>query len=100
MRKYILSFAAFVCTIASHAAINAQHSFEDKLPSFLRVNGRGSIELSTEKFKDGNSSVKFSWNGPVQLMFTNSQDIEASMKADGGGMILWHSVKVTAVTLN
>ena len=89
MRKYLLSLAAFACAIASHAAINAQHSFEEKLPTFLRVNGRGSIELSTEKYKDGNSSVKFSWNGPVQLMFTNSQDIEASMKVDGGGMILW-----------
>ena len=89
MRKYLLSIAALVCSIASHAAINAQHSFEGKLPPFLRVNGRGTVELSTEKFKDGNTAVKFNWNGPVQLMFTNSQDIEASMKADGGGMILW-----------
>ena len=89
MRKYILTLAAIVCSVTSFAAINAQHSFEDRLPAFLRVNGRGSIELSTEKYKDGKSSVKFNWNGPVQLMFTNGSDIEASMKADGGGMILW-----------
>lgn len=89
MKKYILTIAAIACSITSFAAINAQHSFEDKLPSFLRVNGRGKVELSTEKYKDGKSSVKFNWNGPVQLMFTNGADIEASMKADGGGMILW-----------
>ena len=89
MRKYIVSIATLLCSIASYGAINAQHSFEEKLPSFLRVNGRGNIELSTEKFKDGKTSVKFNWNGPVQLMFTNASDIEASMKADGGGMILW-----------
>ena len=89
MNKYLLSLVALAYVITSHAAINGQHNFEDKLPSFLRVNGRGAIELSQEKFKDGKSSVKFSWNGPVQLMFTNSQDIEASMKVDGGGMILW-----------
>lgn len=89
MKRFILAIASLVCATALHAAINAQHNFEDKLPSFLRVNGRGIAELSSEKFKDGNSSVKFSWSGPVQLMFTNSADIEASMKVDGGGMILW-----------
>ena len=89
MKRHLLSLAALLCAIISHAAINAQHSFEDKLPTFLRVNGRGSAELSAEKYKDGKTSLKFSWNGPVQLMFTNFSDIEASMAADGGGMILW-----------
>ena len=89
MKRHLLTIATLFCTLVSHAAINAQHSFEDKLPSFLRVNGKGSAELSSEKFKDGKTSLKFSWDGPVQLMFTNYMDIEASMAADGGGMILW-----------
>ena len=89
MKKLLFAIFASFCALQSYAAINAQHSFEDKIPSFVRVNGRGSVELASEKFKDGKTSMKFSWNGPVQLMFTNFSDIEASMKADGGGMILW-----------
>ena len=89
MKKILLSITALACSICSFAAINAQHSFEEKLPAFVRVNGRGSVELSNEKFKDGKTSMKFTWNGPVQLMFTNFSDIEAAMKVDGGGMILW-----------
>ena len=89
MKKVILGLICLFVATASFAAIDAQHGFEGKLPPFLRVNGRGEISLSSEKFKDGQTSVKFSWNGPVQLMFTNFADMEASMKADGGGMILW-----------
>lgn len=89
MKKYLLTIAALVCATATYAAVNAQHSFEEKVPAFVRVNGRGTAEISADKYKDGKTSMKFSWNGPVQLMFTNYQDIEASMKADGGGMILW-----------
>ena len=89
MKNLLLTLAALACSITSFAAINAQHSFEDKLPTFVRVNGRGSVELSPEKYKDGKTSMKFSWNGPAQLMFTNFGDIEASMKADGGGIIFW-----------
>ena len=75
--------------MAAHAAINAQFGFEDRVPSFVRANGRGTVSLSGEKYKDGKTSVKFEWNGPVQLMLTNSADMEASMKVDGGGVILW-----------
>ena len=90
MKKTLLSIILCMSAFSlSHAAINAQHSFENKLPDFIRVNGRGNIALSDVKFKDGKTSAKFSWNGPVQLMFSNTADIEASMKVDGGGMILW-----------
>lgn len=89
MKKVIFSiiftFAAFV----SYAAVDAQYGFEGSVPSFIRVNGRGKVESSTEKFKDGTSSVKFTWNGPAQLMFMNFSDMAASMKTDGGGMIFW-----------
>lgn len=75
--------------MAVHAAINSQFGFEERVPSFVRANGRGTVSLSGEKYKDGKTSLKFEWNGPVQLMLTNSADMEASMKVDGGGMILW-----------
>ena len=78
-----------VSAMYSYAAINAQHSFEGSIPSFVKVNGHGTISLSTDKFKDGKSSVSFVWNGPAQLLFSNFSDMEASMKTDGGGIILW-----------
>lgn len=89
MRKLLLITLCLVCSAAAHAAINAQFGFEDRVPAFVRANGRGIVALSNEKFKDGKASLKFEWNGPVQLMLTNSADMEASMKVDGGGIILW-----------
>lgn len=89
MRKLLLITIGLVCSAAAFAAINSQFGFEDRVPSFVRANGRGMVQLSSEKFKDGKTSLKFEWNGPVQLMFTNSAEMEASMKVDGGGMILW-----------
>ena len=89
MKKILLTIASLICAVVSYAAVNAQHSFEGKVPAFVRVNGKGTVELSSLKFKDGQTSMKFAWDGPVQLMFTNFSDIEKSMKADGGGMILW-----------
>ena len=89
MKKNILACALVLLSVCTYAAVNAQHSFEDKVPSFIRVNGRGAVSVSKDKYKDGRSSLQFSWNGPVQLMFTNFADIEPAIKADGGGMILW-----------
>ena len=90
MKRTLLSVILCLSAFSlAQGAINAQHSFENKLPEFIRVNGRGTIGLTDTKYKDGKTSVKFSWNGPVQLMFTNAADMEASMKADGGGLILW-----------
>ena len=89
MKRYLLCLIALICSWHSFAAINAQHSFEGSIPSFLKVNGHGTISPSTDRFKDGKSSVSFKWTGPAQLLFSNFSDMEASMKADGGGMILW-----------
>ena len=89
MKKSIIFLAFILSSFSLSAAIDAQHTFEGNLPSFLRVNGRGSLTLSSDKFKDGKTSVRFDWNGPAQLMFSNFADMETAMKIDGGGMILW-----------
>ena len=89
MKRYLLACAVSLFSICTYAAVNAQHSFEGKIPSFVRVNGHGTATISSDKYKDGQTSLQFSWNGPVQLMFTNFADMQNAMKADGGGMILW-----------
>ena len=71
------------------AAINAQYNFETGVPDFLSVNGDGKMECSSVRFKDGEKSVRFSWNGPAEMVFSNFSDIEASMKVNGAGLMMW-----------
>lgn len=89
--KRRLYLICLLCLVGFWAdgAIVSKHNFEGSLPSFVKVNGRGVVELSGEKFKDGNTSLKFSWNGPAQLMFSNFADMESSMKVKEAGMVLW-----------
>lgn len=89
MKIFSLTLSFLLMAATAFAAIDSQHGFEGAMPNFIRVNGRGTVELSSEKFKDGATSAKFSWNGPAQLMFSNFGDMEAAMKVDGAGMILW-----------
>ena len=89
MRKLLLMIFAVALAANAHAAINAQYTFEKELPSFLSVNGNGKLSLSQDKFKDGSASVRFSWEGPSEVVFSNFSDIESSMKVNGAGLMLW-----------
>ncbi|MCI7514121.1 MAG: hypothetical protein MSA53_00915, partial [Bacteroidales bacterium] len=53
------------------------------------MNGNGNASVSGEKFKDGKHSVKFEWSSPAELVFNNFSDIEASMKVNGSGLMMW-----------
>ncbi len=89
LRKLFSLLVVLFLTIDSFAAINAQYGFEEGLPSFLSVNGNGKLESSSEKFKDGAKSVKFSWSGPAEVVFSNFSDIESSMKINKTGLMMW-----------
>ena len=89
MRKLFLSVLLIFAALSAHAAINAQYTFEKELPSFLSVNGDGKLELTGEKYKDGVKSVKFSWNSPAEIVFSNFSDIESSLKVNGAGLMMW-----------
>lgn len=89
MRRLILLTALIFSAAQAFAAIDSQYGFEDGVPSFLSVNGNGVLESSDIKFKDGAKSVKFSWDGPAEIVFSNFQDIEASMKVNQAGMMMW-----------
>lgn len=89
MKRYVAIILHMLLATCSYAAINAQYTFEAGMPDFLSVNGDGKIGLSADKFKDGVSSVKFSWEGPAELVFSNCSDMEASMKVNGAGLMMW-----------
>ncbi len=91
MRTFITAVVAFLLTSATfcHAAVNSQIGFENGIPESVKLKGRATLEHSTEKFKDGSKSAKFSWLGQAELSFNCSTEIEASMKAYRGGVIFW-----------
>ena len=91
MDKRVLTIfsALILLPVAADAAINAQHDFESGVPGFVKVEGEGSVTSSAERFKDGSRSLKFEWNGPASLVFENFLDMEASMKVNGSGIIVW-----------
>ena len=89
MKKFTTLLTVFTLSIPAFAAINSQINFEGEMPSFIKVNGNGKAEISGEKFKDGRQSIKFTWEQGGELVFGNFSDIEASMKVNGSGMIMW-----------
>jgi chondroitin-sulfate-ABC endolyase/exolyase len=89
MKRIIIMIAALVAAYDMYAAINAQYTFENGVPSFLTANGNATLSSSTEKFKDGTKSVKFSWSGPAELVFNNFSDIESSLKVNDTGIMMW-----------
>ncbi len=88
MKRFFL-LSLLVISFTAHAAINAQYNFEAGIPAFISVTDNGLADISTDKYKDGSKSVKFSWNGPSSLVFANCDEIEASMKVKGAGVMLW-----------
>ncbi len=88
-RVFLSSIFTVLSLFYAGAAINSQYDFESGVPGFVRVAGNGEVVSSTEKFKDGKSSLKFSWKGQAALTFSNCTDIEASMKVNGAGVMIW-----------
>ena len=80
---------ACVGSMMINAAINSQYNFEKGIPGFVRVNGNGEAVSSSDRFKDGKTSLEFSWMGQAALVFNNCTDIEASMKVNGAGIMVW-----------
>ncbi len=89
MRRFLSVIFALLFVFSAFAAINSQYNFESGVPGFVRVTGNGEVVSSTDKFKDGKSSIKFSWKGQAALSFNNCTDIEASMKVNRAGVIVW-----------
>ncbi len=89
MRKFFFFLFALLMTLDASAAIDSQYNFEAGMPSFIRVNGNGKAEMSSEKFKDGRQSLRFAWTPGAQLVFSNYSDIESSLKVNGAGLVMW-----------
>ena len=91
MKKVIILFCLLIFCLdySLQAAINAQFGFENGVPGFVKVAGSGTVTAATEKFKDGKTSLKYQWTGQSELTFNNWVDMEASMKVNGAGLMIW-----------
>ena len=80
-----LSFAP----VSVSGAIMPQFGFEDKVPSFVKLDGTGSLFLSDYKFKDGKKSMCVLWEKGAKLIFDDSKLIRESALVDGAGVMMW-----------
>ena len=95
MKKHLylitfLSVALFsmVPTVVS-GAIKPQYGFEDKVPSFIRLDGDGELGLTDHKFKEGKKSLCVEWQSGAKLIFDNAELIKKSILVDGAGVMMW-----------
>ena len=89
MRKLFFVLTIMLVSFPAFSAVDAQYSFEKTDLSFLSVKGGGKVNLSQERFKDGTSSIEFSWLGQAELSFNTVQDLQASMGVVKAGIMLW-----------
>lgn len=71
----------FLCAVASASSFD----FEGSVPDGVRVRGRGNVALDTDRYKDGASSLRFSWTGQAELLVSDPEGIDAFMASPKGG---------------
>ena len=74
------------------AAIKPQFDFEDKIPSFVKLDGGGRLGLSDYKFKDGKKSLSVEWEKGAKLIFDDS-NIYVSETTVVPAHCIWNGVK-------
>lgn len=75
----------FLCAVASASSFG----FEGSVPDGVRVRGRGTVALDTDRYKDGASSLRFSWTGQAELLVSDPEGIDAFMASPKGGVMMW-----------
>lgn len=81
-----------LCSIVPTAvlgAIKPQYGFEDKIPSFIRLDGDGELGLTDHKFKEGKKSLRVEWKSGAKLVFDNADLIKKSILVNGAGVMMW-----------
>ena len=76
----VLLYAVFsIVPLSVSAAIIPQYAFEDNIPSFIKLDGNGSISISDYKFKEGKKSMYVNWEKGAKLVFDETKIIQESM---------------------
>lgn len=89
MREIFASIVIFLVSSVFVFADGGSYSFERDVPPEAKVRGRGQLELSGDRFKDGESSLKFSWMGQAELLLVDPIAVRASMADSKNGLMMW-----------
>ena len=94
MKKHLSLIALLYAVLAFvplsiSAAIKPQFTFEDNIPSFIKLDGNGNLSLSDYKFKDGNKSLCVDWERGAKLVFDDATLFKKSVLVDGAGVMMW-----------
>lgn len=87
MRTLLTSVLMLCVSAAAWGA--GSFDFEGSVPDAVRLRGRGTVSLDTDRYKDGESSLRFTWTGQAELSISDPEGIGASMSAPKGGVMLW-----------
>ena len=71
------------------AAIKPQFNFEEKIPSFVKIDGKGMLGLSDYKFKEGKKSLSVEWEEGAKLIFDDPKLLSESASVHGAGVMMW-----------
>ncbi|WP_430812253.1 MULTISPECIES: chondroitinase family polysaccharide lyase [unclassified Carboxylicivirga] len=63
-------------------------TFENDLPSNWKTEGGGLIETSTERYKQGQQSLKWSWQKDAKIVVTD-RSLEVASSEKNAGMHIW-----------
>lgn len=88
MRKIALLVVATLLVVSVKAAIDSKIDFEQGVPSTFSVEG-GQIATSGLRFKDGENSLRWSWQGSSQLTIADYASLLRSFQAKKSGLLLW-----------
>ena len=89
MKTYIHLFLLFIFCHCYQKSYSQIYSFEDeKVPDGWSIN-RGTLTISSEKYKSGNRSLQVNWKQGATLNITSPNGISEACKKKNGGMNVW-----------
>lgn len=83
------SLAALLCLLLCCRATFAQiYSFEDRVPSSWQID-KGTLSISSEKYKGGKHALQISWNAGAILRMASPDGIGKACLSRNGGINAW-----------
>ena len=89
MRLSVRYLIAGLLLAATSGAGAKSFSFEGTVPAEVKVRGRGVVAIEPDRFKDGASSLRFSWTGQAELLIGDPEGIRAFMSGSKAGVRMW-----------
>lgn len=87
-----LSLTILILTLAcatGRAAIDAKITFEEGIPKSFSASEHSELAISTDRYKDGRQSLRWSWSAPSELTVSDYASLLRSFKVRNSGLMVW-----------